>query len=47
MIGEGKRDEGKEGVRTMRERQKPRKVRGREWGREEEGKRGREEGGTG
>lgn len=33
MIGEGKRDEGKEGVGTMRERQKPIKVRGREWGR--------------
>ena len=40
--GEGKRDEGKEGVRTIRERQIPRKVRGREWGRKrkekEEGK---------
>ena len=33
VIGEGKRDEGKEGVGTMRERQKPIKVRGREWGR--------------
>lgn len=42
MRGEGKKDEGKEGARTMRERRKPRKVRGREWGREEEGKRERE-----